>query len=817
LFGLTAGLVVLGMTCLAEAGTVDHEVPARDNFSVAVFRCWCPDDIITIKGVVVLVPGYECDGRNSVNDATWTDFAHRHRFALLGCFMKSSGGKKSVTGDYCWARMGSGEAILETLKILAVKTKHPELELAPMLFWGHSAGGQFNFEFTCWKPERVIAFVVNKGAHYTVPATPETRKVPAILFIGGTDTKLRIDSISFVFDSNNRQGVPWTLAIEPNVGHELGRTQQLAQMFFDAVIPLRLSSSIGPRGRPVVLNGIKEGSGWLGDRRTYEIQPAAGELKSPRKDMVWLPNESVARQWQRFVKGDPFETVAAATPRRLAVPDPSAQERAKKLVEDVFQEEIEKADTIAARQALAKRLFQQGIETENDAAVRFVLFQMAKEMAAGANDGPTAFAAIDKMAEYFDIDPFAMKQETLAGFAKNTRTLAAHRAIAEKALVVLDEAMGDNNFEAARELGKLAFAEATKCHDKNLTQEVRSRAKDLQQTKKAFAEVEEVIGTLKKHPDDPEANAAVGKYTCLVKGDWERGLPMLAKGSAEELKALAARDLKRPTKGDEQAALADAWYELAGTEGTLTKRHAQLQAAHWYWLADSNVTGLMKTKVKKRMKALAPLVATLPVSKQIVNKIDGSVLLFVPAGKFLFGEKKVPVDLPGYYLGMYKVTNTQYKKFVDATGYRPARQWGGTIPEGIGNNPAIHVSLKDAVAYCKWAELRLPTEQEWEKGARGTDGRLYPWGNDWDAAKCQNAASKIPGRCSVFLYPEGRSPWGMYQMAGNVCERCSECICKGSSSELSDPNQFALFRRGGNNPDSTDPNLGFRVAKSVMP
>ena len=293
---------------------------------------------------------------------------------------------------------------------------------------------------------------------------------------------------------------------------------------------------------------------------------------------------------------------------------------------------------------------------------------------------------------------------------------------------------------------------------------------------------------------------------------------MLVKGSDEALKEFAAKDLKRPTKGDEQAALADAWYELAGTEGMSAKRHLQLRAAHWYWLADSNVTGLMKTKVEKRMKALAPLVVALPAPKQIVNKIDGSLLLFVPAGNFLFGEKRVPVDLPGYYLGMYKVTNTQYKKFVDATGHRPSPYWAGSsVREGTEDEPVVHVSWNDAVAYCKWAELRLPTEQEWEKGARGTDGRLYPWGNQWDAAKCNNADSKLRDRCSVFLYPEGRSPWGMYQMAGNVCEWCNERISKGSYSEMSDPNQFALFRRGGNNPDSTDPNLGFRVAKSVMP
>ena len=117
-------------------------------------------------------------------------------------------------------------------------------------------------------------------------------------------------------------------------------------------------------------------------------------------------------------------------------------------------------------------------------------------------------------------------------------------------------------------------------------------------------------------------------------------------------------DLRKPVKPEEQVASADTWYELAGKEGASARKNLQLRAAHWYWLAFPDMKGgLEKVRVEKRMKGLAPLVASLPAPRQVVNKIDGSVLVLIPAGRFLFGEKKMPVELSAFYLGMYKVTN----------------------------------------------------------------------------------------------------------------------------------------------------------------
>jgi len=160
--------------------------------------------------------------------------------------------------------------------------------------------------------------------------------------------------------------------------------------------------------------------------------------------------------------------------------------------------------------------------------------------------------------------------------------------------------------------------------------------------------------------------------------------------------------------------------------------------------------------------------ARAPIWQQI-----GMEMVTISAGEFLYGEKTERAHLPEVRLARTPVTNSQYKAFVEATGHDRPRHWeGGQIPPCKGDHPVVNVNWHDAQAFCQWAGCCLPTELEWEKGARGTDGRDYPWGDGWQLGRCNTAEAGIGDTTSVTKYANGASPYGLLDMAGNVLEWC---------------------------------------------
>ncbi|HEX3683251.1 MAG TPA: SUMF1/EgtB/PvdO family nonheme iron enzyme [Bryobacteraceae bacterium] len=143
------------------------------------------------------------------------------------------------------------------------------------------------------------------------------------------------------------------------------------------------------------------------------------------------------------------------------------------------------------------------------------------------------------------------------------------------------------------------------------------------------------------------------------------------------------------------------------------------------------------------------------------------------------------MQIKPFYIDKYPVTNAEFKKFLDSTRYRPKddihflRDWkGGTYPDGWGNKPVTWVSLDDARAYAKWAGKRLPHEWEWQFAAQGSDGRIYPWGNEWQASAVPSPdqGRVLRGPDDVDAHPAGASAFGVTDMVGNVWQWTDEYV-----------------------------------------
>ena len=180
------------------------------------------------------------------------------------------------------------------------------------------------------------------------------------------------------------------------------------------------------------------------------------------------------------------------------------------------------------------------------------------------------------------------------------------------------------------------------------------------------------------------------------------------------------------------------------------------------------------------------------------------------------------LTLPDYWIGKTEVTNAQFRQFVDSDGYTNRDYWTAAgwawrqaekiTQPGCWDNatfngdtqPVMCVSWFEAVAYCRWLskqtgiEFRLPSEAEWEKAARGSDGRIYPWGNTWDASVVNSSESGLNKTTPVGSYPKGASPYGALDMAGNVWEWCATQWYKPYPYQLEDEWQPAYVEADQN-------------------
>jgi formylglycine-generating enzyme len=243
------------------------------------------------------------------------------------------------------------------------------------------------------------------------------------------------------------------------------------------------------------------------------------------------------------------------------------------------------------------------------------------------------------------------------------------------------------------------------------------------------------------------------------------------------------------------------------------------------------------------------------------SELSGEMIL-IPCGDFLMGSApgegnsdeypRHSVYIDNFYIDKYKVTNENYLVFLNNQQISDVGEWINiedircliektgnfyTVRKGYGNYPVIGITWYGADAYARWAGKRLPTEAEWEKAARGTDCRIFPWGMKWDSSKCANSC---PGGVGMLMpsgsFPGGASPYGVMDMAGNAWEWCSDWydrnyyarspynnpagpskgsykVIRGGSWFYSTPSIFRCSGRTGKDVKCRLINIGFRCVK----
>jgi hypothetical protein len=303
----------------------------------------------------------------------------------------------------------------------------------------------------------------------------------------------------------------------------------------------------------------------------------------------------------------------AGPEERKPVPGSEDQDRATKLIREVYAEDLKRTKPDDQR-ALARKLFEQSKETRDDPAARYVLLREAAAAAARAGDAETVARAIAELAAIYNVNAVVAKWMALEKVKAITRESAS--ALVSALLELADDAIGASEYTIAVTATGAAFEHAGRTGDAALEASVRTRREEVLETKRAYDEVAAAWKQLESDRDEPVANLAVGTFLCLYKGSWEEGLPLLAKGADPAFAAAAADELKSPTESADMLRQGDAWWDLADAQKIKMRAKAmRARAALWYEKVLPEATGLTKAKLEKRLAAVASSSAP-PVKKR---------------------------------------------------------------------------------------------------------------------------------------------------------------------------------------------------------
>jgi hypothetical protein len=354
---------------------------------------------------------------------------------------------------------------------------------------------------------------------------------------------------------------------------------------------------------------------------------------------------------------------AAAPAKRSPPPEDRARREAELRTREIFKRELAEAATPRQKLALAEKLANQAEKTADDPAARFVLLRLACEKAAEASGLTAALGLADRLRQLYDLDVLTLKADLLDKAAGAMSTAApgsaASQQLADEATKLADEAVAADSFDLAGRFLRVAISAARKTKDQALLRRLEGRDREIARMKLRFVEVGKALDLLANNPGDREASLLVGRWYCFDAGNWDKGLPLLAKGADGGLAKLAEQDLARPDEPKRQMLLADQWWSLAKVEKGPQQRGMQMRAQYWYELALPGLTGLDKAEVEKRLAELTSAVG--PSRAKIRGVVRKGNVALASNGATAVGGKNNPasmldgeaVDLNTYAFGAW--------------------------------------------------------------------------------------------------------------------------------------------------------------------
>jgi hypothetical protein len=285
------------------------------------------------------------------------------------------------------------------------------------------------------------------------------------------------------------------------------------------------------------------------------------------------------------------ETEDSAAPNaKLPVPDIVAQKKAASLIAEVYKADYDSAKTPAQKITLAQKLVADGLSTKDDAAGRYVLLQIGSEIAAKQGDLAISFGALDHLAAEFEMDILQKKVEVAAKAEK----------VSDEGVLLLNAAIGkavaEDRYEPAHALAAVVLKSVRESQKSTNVRLATARLNEIAQLSQEYESVKNWEQVLSKSPTDPEANLAVGKFRCFMKGDWKNGVAMLALGNDPKVKAAALLELG---ESPEPLKIGDAWWQVSEALDGNARSNVQAHSAESFRAALPTLSGLHKARVER--------------------------------------------------------------------------------------------------------------------------------------------------------------------------------------------------------------------------